>query len=284
MHQILLTILLATSQSTPAAPAPIPPAPPAPPPATPAHDDSGSGRFEQRTGTQDAAWLADRFKEAVWQRDNLVRDLNGRSPRTLEKFLRSPEYSTAKQMLSMRGQWPAGKATHTWLFDAPDPMGGMTTRALELEDLSGPDGYHVRATVHCYDTAEVCTGFREKQRQLLAPKPAAATGNLALRQWRNHVYAEDCTVRAVNMAQPRYPTDALREGKGGTVRVGILFNRCGNVRDSWLVQSSGHRSLDRAALAKAPEWQINLDTLPPGGLEKRMANVPIRFEFDAGDY
>lgn len=284
MLPILLTTLLAASQTPPALPAPVPPAPPAPPPAVSAQDDSGSGRFERRTGTQDAAWLADRFKEAVWQRDNLVRDLNGRSPRTLEKFLRSPEYSTAKQMLAMRGQWPAGKATHAWVFDAPDPMGGMTTRALELEDLSGPDGYHVRATVHCYDTAEVCAGFDEKQRRLLAPKPAASAGDLALRQWRNQVYGEDCTMRAVSMAQPRYPPDALREGKGGTVRVGILFNRCGNVRDAWLVQSSGHRSLDRAALNKALEWQLDLDTLPPGGLEKRTANVPIRFEVDVGGY
>lgn len=278
MHQILLTILLATSQSTPAAPAPIPPAPPAPPPATPAHDDSGSGRFEQRTGTQDAAWLADRFKEAVWQRDNLVRDLNGRSPRTLEKFLRSPEYSTAKQMLSMRGQWPAGKATHTWLFDAPDPMGGMTTRALELEDLSGPDGYHVRATVHCYDLPETCGVFQAKQQNLLAPKPAAAAGDLALRQWRNRVYAETCTTRQTDMAHPRYPMDALREGKGGTVIVGLLFNTCGNVRDAWLLQSAGHRSLDRAVLRKALEWQLDMTAMPPDGRQKRIAKVPVRFE------
>ena len=279
MLPILLTTLLAASQSQPAPPAP-PPAPPVPAPAMLAQDDSGRGRFEIRDGTGNESWLGERFKQAVWQQDNVLRGLNGRSPRKLEKFLRSPEYGTAKQMLSMRGRWKAGNATHAWVFDAPNPEGGMSTRALELEDLSGPDGYHVRATVHCDGAAETCAVFHEKQQNLLAPKPAAAAGDLALRQWRNHVYAEDCTVRAVNMAQPRYPVDALREGKGGTVRVGILFNRCGNVRDSWIMESSGHRSLDRAALGAAADWQVNLDTLPPGGLERRIARVPILFQPD----
>ncbi len=270
MLPILLTSLLVANQSTP-----VLPAPPAPLPAMQALDDSGSGRFEIRDGTGSESWLGERFKEAAWRQDNMLRGLNGRSPRTLEKFLRSPEYGTAKQMLSMLGRWKVGNTTHAWVFDAPNPEGGMSTRALELEDLSGPGGYHARAT-------ETCAVFHEKQQHLLAPKPAAAAGDLALRQWRNHVYGEDCTVRAVNMAQPRYPPDVLREGKGGTVHIGILFNRCGNVRDAWLVQSAGHRSLDRAALGKALEWQLDLDTLPPGGLQRRVAKVPIRFEL--GDY
>lgn len=282
MLQILLTALLAAGQHPPALPAPVPAPPAPPPPVLLAQDDSGSGRFEIRDGTGSESWLGERFKEAAWRQDNMLRGLNGRSPRTLEKFLRSTEYGTAKQMLSMLGRWKVGNTTHAWVFDAPNPEGGMSTRALELEDLSGPGGYHARATVHCYDVAETCAVFHEKQQHLLAPKPAAAAGDLALRQWRNHVYGEDCTVRAVNMAQPRYPPDVLREGKGGTVHIGILFNRCGNVRDAWLVQSAGHRSLDRAALGKALEWQLDLDTLPPGGLQRRVAKVPIRFEL--GDY
>jgi len=281
MLPILLTALLAASQSPPALPAPLS-APPAPQPAMLAQDDSGSGRFEIRDGTGDESWLGERFKQAVWRQDNMLRGLNGHSPRTQENYLSSLEYATVKQTLSMLGRWKVGNTTHVWVFDAPNPEGGMSTLALELEDLSGPGGYHVRATVHCYDAAETCAAFHEKQRNLLAPKPVAAAGDLALRQWRNHVYGEDCIVRAVSMAQPRYPPDALREGKGGTVHVGILFNRCGNVRDAWLVQSSGHRSLDRAALNKALEWQIELAALPPDGLQKRMAKVPIRFE--VGDY
>lgn len=276
MLQILLTTLLAASQSPPA---PLPAAP-APPPAMPLPDDSGSGRFEIRVGTGNESWLGERFKEAVWQQDNMLRGLSGRSPRTQEKYLSSPEYATIKQTLSMLGRWKVGNTTHAWMFDAPNPEGGMSTRALELEDLSGPDGYHVRATVHCYDLPETCALFRERQSALLAPKPAAASGDLALRQWRNRVYAEPCTTRQTDMAYPRYPMDALREGKGGTVIVGLLFNACGNVRDAWLLQSAGHRSLDRAALNKALEWQLDLAAMPPDGRQRRIAKVPVRFEVE----
>jgi len=273
MLPILLTSLLVANQSPP-----VLPAPPAPLPAMQALDDSGSGRFEIRDGAGSESWLGERFKEATWRQDNMLRGLNGRSPRTQEKYLSSPDYATVKQNLSMLGRWKVGDATHAWVFDAPNPEGGMSTRALELEDLSGPDGYHVRATVHCYDLPETCGVFQAKQQNLLAPKPAAAAGDLALRQWRNRVYAETCTTRQTDMAHPRYPMDALREGKGGTVIVGLLFNTCGNVRDAWLLQSAGHRSLDRAVLRKALEWQLDMTAMPPDGRQKRIAKVPVRFE------
>lgn len=281
MFSILFVALMATAQPTaPATEAsrPLPPAPPAAAPTFLARDDSGIGKFESGMGRHDDAWLADRFAEASWQSDNTLRSFNGKSSRTLDEYKKSSDYSTSKQMLNMLGRWKAGNKTHTWVFDAAGPNGGMPLRALELEDLSGPGGYHVRATVHCYDEPDTCALYAKKKTELLAPKPQEAAGDLALRQWRNRVYVEECTERPVNMDQPRYPPDALREGRGGTVFISILFNRCGNVRDSWLLQSSNHRSLDRAALSKSLEWQLDLKTLPPGALEKRIAKIPIRFE------
>ncbi len=281
MFSILLLALMATQQSTappPESPRALPPAPPAIPPAYLAHDSSGKGVFESRVGSHDAAWLADRFAEASWLSENALRSLNGKNPQTLEDYKKSSEYPTAKQMLNMLGRWKAGSKTHTWVFDSAGPQGGMPLRALELEDLSGPNGYHVRTTVHCYDAADTCEIFSKKQSELLAPKPQDAAGDLALRQWRNLVFDETCVERPVNMGHPRYPPDALRDDKSGTVFIGILFNRCGNVRDSWLLQSSGHRSLDRAALVKALEWQLDLKTLPANAMEKRIAKIPIRFE------
>lgn len=256
---------------------PMPPAPPNTSSPFLAKDDSGIGVFESNTGTQTDAWLADRFSEASWQSDNTLRSLNGSSPRTLDEYKQSSEYSTAKQMLNMLGRWKAGTKTNTWVFDSPGPLGELPLRALELEDLSGPEGYKVRATVHCYDDPDTCVLYRKKQAELLAPKPQEAAGDLALRQWWNRVFVEECTERPVNMDQPRYPPDALREGQGGTVFISILFNRCGNVRDSWLVQSSGHRSLDRATLSKSLEWQIDLKALPADAMSRRLAKVPVKF-------
>lgn len=241
------------------------------------NDTSDGGRFELREGTQDGAWLAERFRESLWQMDDRLREYEGQNPRSLDAYLRSPEYSTAKQMLSLRGIWKIGHDTHTWVFDAPDPPGGLIVRALELEDLSGPDGYHVRATMHCYDAPEFCKAYRNRQMPLLAPKPVAAAGDLALRQWRNRVLTEPCTVFARNMRQPDYPATALRNGIEGLVKVGIVFNTCGNVRDAWVQHSSGSRELDRAAATQALKWQIDAQSLPKAIFESGHATVPIRF-------
>ena len=113
---------------------PLPPVPPNVPASFLARDDSGSGVFESFTGTHNAAWLAERFSETSWQSDNALRALNGNSPRTLDEYKKSNEYATAKQMLNMVGRWKSGNKTHTWVFDAAGPQGGMPLRALELED------------------------------------------------------------------------------------------------------------------------------------------------------
>lgn len=240
-------------------------------------DASGTGRFDIRVGLQNGAWLNERFRDTLWQLDVRLHEYKGQSPRSLEAYLASPEYSTAKQRLAQNGILNVVLTTHTWVFDAPDTPGGMTARALELEDLSGPDGYHVRATMHCYDTPELCKAFHNRQTPLLAPKPVATAGDLALRQWRNRVNAEACTVFAKNMRQPQYPASALREGIEGYVLVGIVFNTCGNVRDAWIQKSSGNRELDRAAQIQALKWQIDIQSLPKTMFEPGRAVVPVKF-------
>jgi TonB family protein len=276
---ILAAFLYALAGPAASVPSVSPPAPPAAP-AIPAKDNSGTGRFEIRDGTQNTAWLDDRFREALWRNDAVLRELNGQSPRTLEEYLRSNDYSTIKQALNLSGSWKSGNATHTWVFEEPDQPGGLISRALELEDLSGPDGYHVRATVHCYDAPEICDAYRNRQLPLLAPKPAATAGDLALRQWHDRILTEPCTVFARNMRQPAYPTTALRDGIEGVVLVGIAFNSCGNVRDAWVQQSSGSPELDRAAVKQALKWQIDAQSLPKSVFETGRATVPIRFVLD----
>lgn len=249
-----------------------------PKPAIPTAKDTGvSGRFVIQDGTENATWLATRFRESLWQNDNHLRQLNQQSLRSLDEYLSGTEYSTAKKMLTIVGQWQTGSKSHTWVFYKPEQEGGMIDRALELEDLSGPDGYHVQVTAHCYDEPDFCKSFREKQNELLAPKPAPATGDLALGQWHHRVQTEQCKVHALNMQQPRYPTIALREGVQGSVMVGILFNTCGNVRDSWIHQTSGSHELDRAAQVQALKWQIDIQSLKKTTMIPGQAVVPVSF-------
>lgn len=49
-------------------------------------------------------------------------------------------------------------------------------------------------------------------------------------------------------ARPEYTRDDLRASHTGTVKLGFLVGADGTVRESRIVQSSGHDGLDRAAL------------------------------------
>lgn len=55
---------------------------------------------------------------------------------------------------------------------------------------------------------------------------------------------------------PAYPAQALRDELEGSVRLKLLIAPEGGVTEAWVLRSSGHRSLDQAALAAARHWQL----------------------------
>ncbi len=54
----------------------------------------------------------------------------------------------------------------------------------------------------------------------------------------------------------RYPTRALRRGLEGTVTIGIEVTSSGVVLRTWVMRSSGHRELDRAARENLALWRF----------------------------
>lgn len=76
------------------------------------------------------------------------------------------------------------------------------------------------------------------------PAPAAAAGART-----------GATPLAGNRA-PQYPTASLRRGEGGTVRVQVQVTEQGDVGDAEVVQGSGSRALDRAALSAVRGWRF----------------------------
>lgn len=74
-----------------------------------------------------------------------------------------------------------------------------------------------------------------------APKPASQTG-------------DSDTPVPLSSPAPRYPQDAMRTGAGGTVRVKVSVAADGSVAQLELVESSGNRQLDRAALEALHRW------------------------------
>lgn len=74
---------------------------------------------------------------------------------------------------------------------------------------------------------------------------------------------------------PRYPIQALRQDRGGLVRIRVDLDAGGRVTEARVVESSGDAALDRAALAAAQQWQFRMTPQA-----RRSTIVPIRFRID----
>jgi len=76
---------------------------------------------------------------------------------------------------------------------------------------------------------------------------------------------------------PRYPAAARRRGAQGTVVLSVHVDEQGRVANLWLFESSGHGSLDSAALQAVRDWIFEPGM--QGGRKVAMwVNVPVRFE------
>ena len=77
--------------------------------------------------------------------------------------------------------------------------------------------------------------------------------------------------------EPEYPRMAKRRRYEGTVILSVLVNKSGMVDNLWILESSGYKILDNAALGTVKEW-----TFEPGrrGNEPidMWVEVPVRFE------
>ena len=76
---------------------------------------------------------------------------------------------------------------------------------------------------------------------------------------------------------PEYPRAARRRGYEGTVILEVLVNRDGSVDDLHLHLSSGHASLDRAAITSVRNWLFEPAKRGEQNVEM-WVKVPVRFE------
>lgn len=76
---------------------------------------------------------------------------------------------------------------------------------------------------------------------------------------------------------PTYPRDALRAGAGGTVMVRAVVDANGVPVDVDVVQRSGHRELDRAALMTVRKWRFE-PALRNGKAVTSTVQVPVDFK------
>lgn len=89
-------------------------------------------------------------------------------------------------------------------------------------------------------------------------------------------------VRLLVSPAPAYPLQALRAGLSGSVEIEVVVGIDGRPLRAFVVRSSGHRALDRAALATVlREWRFQPQT-HGGEAVEAVARVPVEFVLPRG--
>jgi TonB family protein len=163
-----------------------------------------------------------------------------------------------------QGEW-------TFFFEdgAAQPVGAWRLRL--------PTSLPYRVAAQPYCDAKTCETLTARLRALPAPPVADdGVGGLYL-AWRDIIRLEPCDRLApVRKPHPRYPEDARLDDVEGRVEVQLVHNGCGDVRDASVWRSSGHASLDAAAVAQLRHWRIAPRT--PGMAGVARVGVTFRLE------
>ncbi|MEJ2730902.1 MAG: energy transducer TonB, partial [Deltaproteobacteria bacterium] len=126
------------------------------------------------------------------------------------------------------------------------------------------------------------TGFIRKTQHVPdgSPEPTTATAMLPATQSDDNLSGKVLKLALPlykQNAAPLYPLKARRLGYEGIVMLKVLIDENGRVDDLMVLESSGHRVLDRAALSAVKKWLFEPGT--EGGVKKKMwVKIPIRFD------
>jgi protein TonB len=128
----------------------------------------------------------------------------------------------------------------------------------------------------------VDTDFIRKTRHVPdgSPEPTTATAMLPATQSDDNLSGKVLKLALPlykQNAAPLYPLKARRLGYEGIVMLKVLIDENGRVDDLMVLESSGHRVLDRAALSAVKKWLFEPGT--EGGVKKKMwVKIPIHFD------
>lgn len=168
-----------------------------------------------------------------------------------------------------------GEDAGAWRFHPDTATPPRINRATRTVVRTTADQYDVERFVYCDDDASLCDAFVAAETELRIPAPDRRDGMSNARlQWLELLGQSQCHERPVDMGAPRYPPTAARKGVGGTVRLALVIDPCGNVHDGWIHVSSQSAELDRATLQRAYAWNVGMR--PERGIAQTIV-VPISF-------
>lgn len=191
-----------------------------------------------------------------------------RDPKGLEEYK-----ADEKRFRFDRAEFAAASGPFAGEWHFVDPGDQRWPRAAVRWTIAPSARYRVAAEIWCDGDAPACDEAQSWLRRLQAPRPVPDPAG-RYSQWKTIALRETCQPQAPNTPPPRYPPEEDRRGIGGTAIVGVFFNACGEVRDAWIVRSTGNRNLDRSAVIVARRWRI---TPPASRAKGGDATVSIEF-------
>lgn len=174
---------------------------------------------------------------------------------------------------------PAGALIAEWIEPEPvqppeRPLAAVqppTTNVAPAPDIhSITTEAPLAATLHESTTASrpassTTESIAQRSPERAAPAPASAANGAV-----SYEYAP----------APRYPTTARRKGLQGEAVLRVLVNASGQPERIEIMRSSGHRLLDRAALAAVRDWRFRPAT-DVGAPIASWVEIPITFRLEA---
>lgn len=119
----------------------------------------------------------------------------------------------------------------------------------------------------------------EKEKEVLskeAPSELSTAPDLA----QGNDVAVSVAARPLYAPRPAYPEAARRSGKEGQLRVAILVDKEGRVKDARVRETSGLDSFDESALRAVKRWRFRAAKDKDGNALERWCVVQIRFELN----
>lgn len=164
-----------------------------------------------------------------------------------------------------------------WEFLPPTAGARWPTSAIRTVNRSTEQRFDVERIVYCAERVGSCQPAMALADARAVPRPAFSSGSPSSTQWLEYVHARTCTPGEASMPAPRYPPSVLRLAQGGTVKMTLVVDPCGQVHDAWVSQVSGIPDLDRAALATALRWRVPLQDADITAGRGATVRVPVTF-------
>ncbi len=120
---------------------------------------------------------------------------------------------------------------------------------------------------------------QEKVKEVLSKETPAELSTAPDLAQGNDV-AVSVAARPLYAPRPAYPEEARRQGKEGQLRLALLVDKAGHVKDARVREASGLVSFDEAALRTVKRWRFSAAKDKDGNALERWCVVQIRFELN----